>query len=123
MTPVEDSEEIRALLREAHRDDELSCPPFQRLVGDARARPVEPRRRIRAVAVAAIAGAASVVAVVSFRGERPAPTARPVALASSARGAEGPLDFLLELPKPAPRDPLASLRLPLSSGSGSNKGR
>jgi hypothetical protein len=124
MTREEESEEIRALLREAHRDDERSCPPFQQVVRDGRARSGGPRRRVgTAAAVAALAAAASVLAVVSFRAGRPAAVAQPPALARPVVGTEAPLDFLLQLPKPAPRDPLASLRPPRSSGSDSKQGR
>jgi len=123
MTREEESEKIRALLKEAHRDDEASCPPFQRLVGGALRRSTDPHRRARAIALAAMAAAAAVIAVVLFRGERASPTARPVALASSALAVQGPLDFLLQLPGPAPLDPLASLRPPLSSGPDSNMWR
>jgi len=121
MTRDEESEKIRALLNEAHRDDEASCPPFQRLAGDARS--VQPHRRARAIALLAMAAAAAVIAVVSFRGEQASPAAQPAALASSALIVEGPLDFLLQLPRAAPLDPLASLRPPLSSGPDSNKWR
>ena len=123
MTREEESEKIRALLKEAHRDDEASCPPFQPLVGRALRRSTGPHRRARAIALAAMAATAAVVAAVLFRGERASPAARPVALASSALAVQGPLDFLLQLPGPAPLDPLASLRPPLSSGPDSNKWR
>ncbi len=117
MTPEEEADRIRALLREVHRDDE-PCPPFQRLVRQAG--PQQHVRRppwaIRAAALAAIAAAASVVTVLSLRGGRaPPPPPAAAALAWSSRAWEGPLDFLLELPRPPPLEALPSLRAPLQT--------
>jgi len=116
MTPEEESDRIRALLRAAHRDDDLSCPPFQRLVREAEPRQHVPRPpwTVRAAALTAIAAAASVVLVLSLRGERtppPLPTLGALAWSSGAWG--GPLDFLLELPNPPPLEALPSLRASL----------
>ena len=113
MTHDDESDQIRALLREAHRGDER-CPPFRKSVGESAARRHAPRnaRTVHAAALAALAAIASAIGVLSLRGERPPPTSRPGALASSWRAPEGPLDFLLELPRPPPLEAFPSLRVP-----------
>ncbi len=114
MSPEEESDRIRALLRAAHRDDDLSCPPFQRLVQEAEPQQHAPRPPwvVPAAALTAIAAAASVVLVLSLRGER-GPPPLPGAPSWSLGAWGGPLDFLLELPNPPPLEALPSLRAPL----------
>jgi len=117
MTPDEEADRIRALLREAHRDDE-PCPSFQRLVRHPEARQQVPRApwAFWAAALAAVAAGASFVTLLSLRDGRAPPTPpAAVTLASAARAWEGPLDFLLELPRPPPLDALPSLRAPLQT--------
>jgi RNA polymerase sigma factor (sigma-70 family) len=80
-------------------------------------------RRGLAVAAALMAAAASVVTAVSFHFWQPAPRPEPVALAFAAATPQAPLDFLLQLPDRAPVDPLASLRIPISSRSDPNRRR
>lgn len=97
---------IRALLREAHRGDEPR-PPFEKLVRAARSRGHAPRRAW-ALPAAALATVASLgVALLLVRGEQPRSTQ-----AWSSGIPEGPLDFLLELPRPAPLEAFPSLRAP-----------
>jgi len=101
-----EDDRIRALLREAHRGDEPR-PPFEKLVREPGSRGHAPRRAW-ALPAAALATIASLgVALFLLRGERPRS-----APSWSSGVAEGPLDFLLELPRPAPLEALPSLGAP-----------
>ena len=112
MTPDDEDDRIRALLREAHRGDERR-PPFEKLLGQAGSRGKLPRfdLALRAAAVASIAAVASAAIATWVLRERPPPVPRGQ-LAWSWGGPEGPLDFLLELPRPPRSETFPSLRVP-----------
>jgi hypothetical protein len=110
MTPEEESERIRALLREVHRHDE-QCTPFERLLQRTGSSPRARRSpwAFRATVLVAIAVAGAMLIVLPTRRERPAPRAPPSdAVAWSSSNWEGPLDFLLKLPGPPVADSLPS---------------
>ncbi len=117
MTPEEESDEVRALLREAHRHDEQLCPPFERLLRKSEGRQSSGRSApmVRAAALAAVV-AAAIGGAVWLRRERPSPTP-PLAnaMAWTSGNWEGPLDFLLRLPGPPPFDVLPALGPPRSN--------
>lgn len=111
MTYDGEDDRIRALLREAHRADG-PCPPFQKLVRESQSvRRARHRRVLRAAGLLALAAGTSAVAVLWLRGERPPARAPAGALAWSSGTPRGPLDFLLELPRPPPFEALPSLRV------------
>ena len=106
MSPGNEDDRIRALLREAHLADEPT-PSFEELVREARSRG-HAAGRAWALPAAALATIASVgAAVFLLRGEQPRSTQ-----ALSSGVPEGPLDFLLELPQPPPLEAFPSLRAP-----------
>ncbi len=112
MTPEGESDEVRALLREAHRHDEQLCPPFERLLRKSEGRQSSGRsaRMVRAAALAAVV-AAAIGGAVWLRPERPPPAAPPASAVAWSSGTwEGPLDFLLRLPGPPPFDAFPALR-------------
>lgn len=108
MTPEDESDPIRALLREVHRHDEQSAP-FELLVQRAEFSPRAHRSTwaFRATVLVAIAAAGATLIVLPRR-ERPAPPAPLDAVAWSSTNREGPLDFLLRLPGPPVADSLPS---------------
>ena len=112
MTPDDEGDRIRALLREAHRRDEPR-PPFEKLVRapGSRRQPERYEWALRAAAVASIAAVASAAIATWVLRERPPPVPRGQ-LAWSWGGPEGPLDFLLELPRPPRSETFPSLRVP-----------
>ncbi len=112
MTPEED--DVRALLREAHRDDEQLCPPFERLLrkSDGRQSSGPSARMVRAAALAAVV-AAAIGGAIWLRRERSPPAASLASAVAWSSGTwEGPLDFLLRLPGPPPFDSFPALRGP-----------
>lgn len=111
MTHDDESDQIRALLREAHRGDER-CPPFRKSASESGARrPASRNARALHAAALAFAAIASAIGVLVLRRERPPPTSPLGPLASSWRALEAPLDFLLELPRPPPLEAFPSLRV------------
>ena len=112
MNPDDEADRIRTLLREAHRGDE-PLPPFEKLVREPGSGRRLPRHEwaLRAATLASIAVLASAVIAVSVLRERPPPAPRGE-LAWSWEGPKGPLDFLLELPRPPPLEAFPSLWVP-----------
>ncbi len=114
MTPEEESDDVRALLREAHRDDEQLCPPFERLLRKSEGRQSSGRSTpmVRAAALAAVV-AAAIGGAVLLRREQPPPAAPLASAVAWSSGTwEGPLDFLLRLPGPPPLNTFPALRGP-----------